>query len=269
MPDAGNSRAPHLTDRWATRGARAWSIVQHEGPLALVSLVRKRGGLDYVRRQARYMLCSRLAKPWDAMHNVDTAGQIDLKDIEVVGPHREHGHAAVSISPRTFRNLSRFFPEDRGSYTYIDMGAGKGRTVLLASTMSFRQAIGVEFAGALCEVAARNVRSFRHPRANPAICSIVHADVSQYELPDDNLVLWFNNPFGAALWRLVLANIARSYADHPRKMMIVYGGSEPVVLQRIAPLIPATGIFQGVGRGVAPFYLDTYLPYHYEVFETI
>lgn len=256
-----------VPDRWATRATRARTIVSNEGPLALVNLIRGRGGLSYVRQITRYMICEKLFTLWDAKHSVDTNGEVDIRDVDVIGSHEDAG-AAVSSSPSTFRYLSRFFPKDPASYTYVDLGAGKGRTVLLASTMGFRRVIGVEFAGALCEIATRNVQTFRHPRANPAICSIVHADASQYKLPNDNLVLYLASPFGPDVWRLFLENLAQSYRDSPRHIIMVFAGSHAIRLQRIAPLIPATGIFEGIGRGVAPFYFDTYLPIHFEIYES-
>jgi hypothetical protein len=99
-------------------------------------------------------------------------------------------------------------------------------------------------------------------------CSIVHADATQYELPEGDLVLYFGNPFGLKLWPAMLANIGESLRKSPRHIRLILTGSLDGAIRETGRLIADSGIFTGVAVGTAPFFLDTYRPYHYEIFDT-
>jgi hypothetical protein len=55
---------------------------------------------------------------------------------------------------------------DVSGYTFIDMGSGKGRMLLLAAEPPFRRIIGVEFASDLDALARSNVKTYRNPKAS-------------------------------------------------------------------------------------------------------
>ncbi len=225
-----------------------------------------------IRAEIRGAVCAIFSRRWDRKNGVDTSGHIAVADLDVVGSNQGLGHGAVSTSPKTFQYFSRYFPANRGEFTYIDMGCGKGRTLLLASTMGFRRVIGVEFAPLLCEVARSNLKQFCRARGLGEIGSVVDADATEYRLPDDNLVIYFGNPFFPELWPRMVANLVRGFRERPRKVYVVMAGSAlssfPEYKKDVAKQFVETGVFRETGSGVAPFFLDTYQPFHYSVFET-
>jgi len=212
------------------------------------------------------------SRRWDWKNGVATSGHIATADLVVVGSNSGLGHAAISTSPKTFRFFSRFFPPNRGEFTYIDMGCGKGRTLLLASTMGFRKVIGVEFAPLLCDIARSNVRNFRAAHELGDIVEVVNADATTYPLPHDNLVIYFDNPFYPELWPAMVASLVRGFRECPRKMHLLLAGSPtgmfPKYKEEVAKMLTNTGIFRLTASGVAPFYLDSYQPFHYVAIET-
>jgi SAM-dependent methyltransferase len=257
-------------DRWASRRVRARIFFRERGVRGLIAHIRaaglRRSGA-FVLRHVRYSMCIFLGKRWDRAHGVDTGGQIELRGLEVVGPNADLGYPAVSTSPATFRFLSRYFPAPKTDWTFVDLGCAKGRTLLLAAQMGFGRVIGVEFAGALCEIARSNIARFSGFGDARARCSVSHADATQYEFPDGKLVLYFGNPFGLELWPVMLANIETSLRKHPRPIRLIVTGSLQETIEETGVIVARSGIFSRIAKGVAPFFLDTYLPYHYEVFE--
>lgn len=126
-------------------------------------------------------------------------------------------------------------PDPPENYTFVDIGAGLGRVVLLASARRFRQVVGVEVSPALCETARDNVVRWRRTHEDLACkdIRIVHADAASFRFPAGDLVVYLYNPFGeATVTRLAerLANEARGncfvlyhtpvhrsvFDDHPR-----------------------------------------------------
>lgn len=259
-------------DHWATRHTRTFNLLVKPGPDGGLAKIRTAGlakTCKWVVQQIRGSLCIFLSKRWDRKHRVDTSGKIPVTSLEVRGPNRDLAHHAVSTPVRVFDYLSRFFPSARSNYALIDLGCGKGRTLLLASRMEFGRVIGVEFAPQLCAVARQNLDSWLTRGESAAPCSVVEADATLYDLPREKLVLYFGNPFHAALWPAMIARLVKSYQEDPRNIRIVLAGSAlPETLRQTAAQITATGIFQRVASGTTPWFIDSYLPYHYEILET-
>ena len=70
-----------------------------------------------------------------------------------------------AITPEAFHGLLASIDLGDHDLTFIDLGSGKGRAVLLASLYPFRRLIGVEFSPELTEVARLNVQAVSSCRA--------------------------------------------------------------------------------------------------------
>lgn len=97
-----------------------------------------------------------------------------------------------------FEALLDALPENPQTFTFVDIGAGLGRGVLLASTRPFRQVVGVEVSPALCETASDNIVRWRRAHEDLACkdLRIVRADAASFRFPPGDLVVYMYNPFG-------------------------------------------------------------------------
>lgn len=115
--------------------------------------------------------------------------------------------------------MLRAIPQPPETFTFVDVGAGMGRVVMIASARPFRQVIGVEVSAALCETARDNLVRWR--RKNGAIACkdlrIVHADAATYRFPSGDLVVYLYNPFGETTLRI----IAERLMEHASGMCYV------------------------------------------------
>jgi hypothetical protein len=198
---------------------------------------------------------------------VDTSGQIDLENLEVIGENRAFGHSVVSTSPQTFSFLGRLFPAEKSNYTFIDVGCGKGRVVLLASQLSFKQVIGVEFSPWAAGIAVGNIRTFRGNRAELGSCSIVVADALEYQLPNEPLVLYFDSPFLPQLSERFFGRVLEVFERHRKPIRICVVGCSTGSVDAAARALMRSSRFRLMQRGIAPYFLDTYLPFNYYSFE--
>ena len=107
-------------------------------------------------------------------------------------------------------------------FVFVDLGAGKGRTLLLASDFPFKRVIGVELFERYCAIARHNVRTYRSPAQRCTAIDIVCSDASTYELPPENTVFYFFDPFERPVLARVVENIVQSLRSRPRKVAIVY-----------------------------------------------
>src|SRR5918996_1296859 len=98
---------------------------------------------------------------FDWQHRVDTCGSSKLADLTIVGENTSHGGPYYASHPKFLFELLSSLDIDYPSYTFVDIGSGKGRVLLIASEFPFAEIIGVEFAKELHEIAAQNIRRYR------------------------------------------------------------------------------------------------------------
>jgi SAM-dependent methyltransferase len=258
-------------DRWASRKRRSIQFLRQNGIGGLISKIHSAGvgGIaGLAKRQLRYQLCSYLGSQWDRRYGVDTSGQIDLPNVEVLGPNRDGGYSAVSTSPQAYAFLSAFFPADWKKFTFVDIGCGKGRVLLLAALRGFETIIGIEFAPLICQVAEQNLANFSGPR--PVHWSVINADATTIVLPSDvPLLIYCFNPFKAEVWKSFMPVLLKGSDSNRKPLCLVLSGTIPAELHMAADIIESTGRFLVRAKGVTPSFRDAYAPYHYWVFDAI
>ena len=137
----------------------------------------------------------------------------------------------MPTDPAEFREMMAALPIDFREFTFIDIGSGKGRTLLMASEYGFKKIVGVELMAELHRAAERNIAAYRdkQPQNNPqrdhpprqeieSVCM----DAREYVFPETPLVVYLFNPLPEAGLRRVIHNLEESWKKVPRPVWIVY-----------------------------------------------
>lgn len=161
---------------------------------------------------------------FDWKYGTDTMRWVEKEDL---GPESEpesfqHSYCYKATRARPFRRLLKELDLPKDS-NFIDIGAGKGRALLLASHYGFRKVIGVEFSPELCAVARKNVASYARKVNLKTPIEIVQADATKQAFGPEDGVFYLFNPFDAVLLEKFLSNIKQSLAKHPRRAWLIYG----------------------------------------------
>ncbi len=156
------------------------------------------------------------ADAFDIKYGTDTAGIIPLWRLSVPNKNAELGTRYQTIPEEMFRSSINRVVVDPASYVFIDLGCGKGRTLIVAAQLGFAQVIGVEFARELADVAEKNLRVL-----NIGNGIIIHGDAAEYDFPDSNFVLYMYNPFMADVMSEVIHRLENFCAKHPRRRIFV------------------------------------------------
>jgi hypothetical protein len=78
----------------------------------------------------------------------------------------------------------------------------------------------VEFASELCQVAQKNIRSYRGSQACKDI-SVLEMDATEFQFPSGPLLIYFFNPFHDSIMDKVLDNLSQSLASDPRPVTLI------------------------------------------------
>jgi SAM-dependent methyltransferase len=145
---------------------------------------------------------------FDRNYHVDTSGIVSKFRLRTPSPNRIYGQRYQPVDVEIFSALMRDIPEDFSRFTFIDLGCGKGRALLLAGKLGFSRIIGVEYSQDLVDAAKKNC-----PR-----CSIICADATQFPVPGGPTVLFMYNPFGP----VVLSAVLQKLTKHKGPLYIAY-----------------------------------------------
>ncbi|MFZ0311585.1 MAG: class I SAM-dependent methyltransferase [Candidatus Korobacteraceae bacterium] len=178
----------------------------------LVDLLRD---LTPARRKSRYGDID-----FDFEHNVDTTWATVSLRTRV----REwlSGGQYQPSEPILFRQMLDSLPIPLDPFTFIDLGSGKGRTLLMASDYPFQRIVGVELLAELHAVALRNIAGYRSPSQKCFALESLAADARRFHFPAAPLVLYLFNPFPRHVWRDMLANLHGSLRAAPRPAYLIY-----------------------------------------------
>ena len=189
---------------------------------ALVS-VRKRGLAGTVRLFPGLVAASFRGDPdkrFDRRFHVDTAGI--LKPIELQSdPRFKDSNWYAPTATTSFFRMLRQIKVDFRKFVFIDFGCGKGKALLLASQLPFKQIVGIELWPELFSVAEKNLKSYSGKRQ----CSefrLHQMDASEFPIPSEPGIYYFFDPFREEVMRKVLDNMRRSLAAAPRESYVVY-----------------------------------------------
>src|SRR5258708_30693158 len=125
---------------------------------------------------------------------------------------------------------------DFRDFTFIDLGSGKGRTLLMASDYPFRRIVGIELLPALHRIAQENLGEYRCEGQKSFALESVCADAREFVFPAEPSVLYLFNPLPEAGLRKVMANLEASMRPHPPPIYLLFPNPLPDhVLSQIAP----------------------------------
>jgi Histone methylation protein DOT1 len=127
-----------------------------------------------------------------------------------------------ATDPALFREMMASLPIEFDRFTFVDLGSGKGRTLLMASEYPFRRIVGVELIAELHRAAEENIRMYHSATERCTQIEAVCADACEFVLPDTPLVLYLFNPLSEAGLQRVLRNLERSLEQSPRWVWILY-----------------------------------------------
>ena len=160
--------------------------------------------------------------PFDRLYGCDTSGFLYGEDVNTGHPAEEHGSPYAGVQPSVLRKVLATIPQLE-KCTFVDLGCGKGRPMLVASEFPFHDIVGVELSPQLVRVAKKNaaIMAKRHPQCTPI--RVEQGDATTYPLPAGNVVLFIYNSFDRELMLKVVEGVERALtAGAARSIYVVY-----------------------------------------------
>ena len=136
---------------------------------------------------------------YDWEHRVNTTSAVVGWRDRLLGvfhsPYQPTESALFHEMLEALRQQSR---SDFHDFVFIDLGSGKGRTLLMASDYPFRRIVGVELLPALHQAAQENLSKYRSESQKCFALESICADATEFPFPAEPTVLYLFNPFPEA-----------------------------------------------------------------------
>jgi SAM-dependent methyltransferase len=138
------------------------------------------------------------------------------------------GYHYGPIKRRLMNEALRAVEIDPQASTFVDLGCGKGRALVVAAEFGWRRLVGVEYDPELAARARENAESYSRRRLSSPDLSfeIIEGDAASYEPPAGQFLLFMYNPFGEQTVAAVIDRVIQSWRSDPRPVAVVYANPQ-------------------------------------------
>ena len=175
--------------------------------------------------------------PFDRFHGTDTGGLLPKASILTGHPSDAHLTAYYGVAPSILDGLIELWltarpPLPIDHYTFLDIGAGKGRALLTASLHPFARVTGIELNPSLAAIARRNLALFAASSSSSPLSPVdlLEGDALEASLPTGPTLAFMFHPFEAPLLHRFLARITQAYASQPGRFDLLYVNAEHIAI---------------------------------------
>lgn len=175
--------------------------------------------------------------PFDQIYGVETSGLVPAANLVTGHPNDEHVTAYYGVAPSILRRLIELWRETPPpcpihEYTFVDIGAGKGRAMLVASQLPFREVIGIELNPVMAAIARQNLNHWNASHAGdstaslPAPARLIEQDALTFDFPRTPTLAFLFHPFEAPVLKRLLRRIETQFAKRPGMLDLLYVNAE-------------------------------------------
>jgi SAM-dependent methyltransferase len=162
----------------------------------------------------------RAADAFDVAHGVETSKRVHPTDLAINSPNWINAVGYWPTPTKLAQEAIASLPIKHEQFTFIDIGSGKGRVLLIASEFPFTRILGIEFSPELHAIAEENIRNYKSATQKCHQIRSVCQDFTQFELPPGPLVLYVYNPAAHSVMTTFAHNTANSLLS--REVWVIY-----------------------------------------------
>jgi len=162
-------------------------------------------------------------RAFDTRYGTDTSGKVEPPSLGIADSElRERAILYLPSPEKVTRWMLDHIGIDPRERTFVDLGCGKGRVLLVAAQRPFKRVIGVDLSAELVAIARRNAERFRHRSRRCQDIQVHNADATSFDFPESDLLIHLYHPFEPEITARVLQHLQAAVAAQPRRVTIAY-----------------------------------------------
>ena len=174
-------------------------------------------------RRRRRKLVELSRDGFDEAHGTDTAGILTGRELGATVTLR--GHIVTRYETTSAAAITRLLDGldiDYAEFTFVDLGCGKGKPLLIAAMYPFRRLIGLDISASCVAIAGHNLARYGPETIDPSRVELLTMDVEDFVFPPEPLVVYVYNAFPLRLLERVVAHLEASLEQAPREVVVIY-----------------------------------------------
>jgi SAM-dependent methyltransferase len=189
-----------------------------------VGPLRERGLAETLRSAAGCLgaLGRERREGFDRRHGTDTDRHLTWSELGASGPDVPPLWRYFPTLAAPFRRMLDAIDLRWRDFTFVDLGSGKGRVLLLAAERPFRRVVGVELSPALHRVAQHNLACYRSPAQRCFRFELHCRDAASYRPPSEDTLVYLFQPFPEPTLSAVVENLRASLRRRQHRILIAY-----------------------------------------------
>jgi len=217
-------RFRHSIPRILPVACRYWKdIASRQGGLAATRDLLS-AGWDFLRTSTPARLRQRYGDAdydWDYRVNT-TSAAVGWRDRLLGVFHSPYQPTEPALFCEMLDALRQHGSVNFADFVFLDLGSGKGRTLLMASDYPFRRIVGVELLPSLHAICRENLSHYKSDSQKCFALECFCADATLFPFPEDPLLVYLFNPFPEPGLRRALGNLSKSLLQRPRPLYVLY-----------------------------------------------
>ena len=180
--------------------------------------------------------------PFDLEHGVHTSGLLFADQLASGHAHDDHINAYWGTPPSGFRGIVDMWqrtlaatPHSIEDYTFVDIGSGKGRVVMMASQSPFQRIVGVELNPDLNSIAESNLAQWRTSSHRCSDIAVLNVDALAAPIPDSPSVLYIYNSFNLYVMLPLLERLQALALTRAAPIDLIYAQPQQAALVDAVP----------------------------------
>ncbi len=157
---------------------------------------------------------------FDTRYSIDTRTEVAIENLDISEEDKQHADKYKPTRARYFRKLMKKVDLPRDG-AFVDVGCGKGRVLLLAAELGFDQVVGLEISPALCQIAEKNVNTFREINSKSGSINVICTNILDYKMDGSETVFFLYSPFDHSVTDRFLEMIRESLKQYPRDLCLI------------------------------------------------
>lgn len=175
-----------------------------------------------IRGLHKYVIEPFLADP----EAVDTGGHVPIRDMDVISDNFQDDYHYGATPRLMIRWIHRAIPGSKRDWTFVDVGAGRGRVMVEAAKQPYKQVVGIELVRGLKLDADANLAAMDPKTVKAEMVDNRLADATTFDVPAGPLVFYLANTLGGELLQRFLDHVLDHHATSGSEMLFFYMNPE-------------------------------------------
>lgn len=210
--------------RKSALAARIVNLAKTEGPFGSLRTARR-----LLLHKAHHYLYDRTFERYEA---VPTSTCVHIVNLDFDAELRRHSREYLATPRLLIRQAIELIPEPLDRFTFIDIGSGLGRPLLVAAEYGFKAVIGYELSPSLHAGAVANIEHARKTLNLRTNAKSVNANALEADWPQGSCVFFLFNPFDREFMQRFLQRVQATTGPGTRHYLVFLNLKHPGLLQQ-------------------------------------